>query len=149
MVPLVFEATPTKPLVTPLVRLVQVMPSGEVRTVPLTPTATNCIPVHVTPSGEVKMSAKSPTTTNCDPVQVTPFCVKIGAERCVHCTPSLEVRMVLSPTATSVLPDHATAFSCPPGPCARAVQMPPPPPPPTPPPPPPPAGGGVLPPPPP
>src|SRR5258706_395657 len=36
-----FQATLSRLLVTPLVRVVQVMPSGDVRTVPLPPTATN------------------------------------------------------------------------------------------------------------
>lgn len=61
------------------------MPSGEVITVPLKPTATSWVPVHVTersiwflpellgvhvmPSGEVAM--ESPTATSWIPVQIT------------------------------------------------------------------------------
>src|SRR6266513_671315 len=128
IVPLVFEATPAKPLVTPLVRLVQVIPSGEVRTVPLTPTATNCIPdqvrpaskfvvpdvraVHVAPSGEVRMVPVAPTATMILGDAATACrSLELVVLRAVQVTPSGEVRMsAKSPTTTNCDPVQVTPF---------------------------------------
>src|SRR5437867_1220482 len=55
-----------------------------------------------------------PTATNVDPPQVTPFKYTpplTGTFRSVHVTPSGDVRIAPSPTATNRLPDHATSLS--------------------------------------
>jgi len=66
--------------------------------------------VQVVPSGDVKMVPVSPTATNRVPVQVTPLKLLVVPDvRGVHDARSVEEIIVpLSPTAIVVIPDAAT-----------------------------------------
>src|SRR2546429_25874 len=117
----------------PEVRLVQIMPSGEVKML-VPPTATNrplpyvtpfrsiCVPelaaIHVTASDEVRTRPASPTATK-EPFPYVTAVNKPGAPESAGFqeTPSLELRMLAlpkkstSPTATKVPLPYVTAFS--------------------------------------
>src|SRR5215472_17198791 len=88
---------------------VQVTPSGEVRIVPLSPTATNWVTTHATrlrfeavpvdcavqasPSGEVKATPFAPTITTWLPDDATPRRDATPASRPVQVLPSAELTM--------------------------------------------------------
>src|SRR5690606_19086373 len=93
----------------PDVRVVQAFPFGEVKIVPVAPTAAyeappHAIPnrelveeetrVHAVPSGEVKLSPPAPTPTNCVAVHAAPRNACVAPETLsVQVTVSAEVRM--------------------------------------------------------
>src|SRR5439155_1182992 len=69
--------------------------------------------VQLSPSGEVRRRPDSPAATNCVPVQMTFFSVvkpPLGTLRSDHVMPSDDEAIApLSPTATHLLPEPATA----------------------------------------
>jgi hypothetical protein len=105
---------------------VHAIPLADVRTVPASPMARNCVPdqvkplsafvvpealaVHVVASGEVTIVPALPTATNWFPDQVTPFSVVVVPEvRVVQVIPSGDVRtMPPLPTVTNSAPDQVT-----------------------------------------
>lgn len=128
---------PMKSSLTPALRSVQVMPSGELIRLPLSPTATQVVPlpaaafrspgvagrarwVQVRPSGDVSMPAK-PTATNSLPSQATSSRLTSAARSFQICVAaSVEVLMAL-PTLTSSEPFQARPPSTR-GPSARVVK---------------------------
>ena len=108
----------------PDVLFAQLKPSEEVRIVPSSPTATNCVPdqaisksplvvpdallVQLMPSGEVRIVPFSPTATNCVPDQTIPLGLSVVPDiLLVQFIPSGEVRIVLrKPTTTNCVPDQ-------------------------------------------
>src|SRR5689334_21728042 len=118
---------------------VQVVPSGEVRTLPVAPTSTNALPDQAmpvqplppsasrtqrTPSAEV--SVASPTATYWFPFHTTlRSAALVPAAREVQVRPSGEVTMAPFPTATNCVPDQTTPFRSIPeiGAVASGVQL--------------------------
>src|SRR5258706_539357 len=119
------------------------MPSGDVSTVPESPTTTFCVPqaaaplkltvvpevrcVQVAPdAGEVRMVPVLPTAMNCVPVQPTPpRLAAVGFVRAVQVTPSGDVwiPLKLTPACTISVPELASEPAAPPTLAAARVQV--------------------------